>query len=409
MVVTRNQAKKLATAQAESATCSGTPRQLPRLSDVPIDLDEYLRDNPLPASTPTSSYPSLRRDQAPMTSDATDRKVRDPYFREYQLLRHDFSDYSKPLLEMHWDDYIEAVVSLVVNHFPSTYPWDDLTEDCKADISSWALNPKETIEGTHYGCGGTFFAAWVNRFLYENLFSPDCQTKWKGAEWYRFAQLYSDLKKRTHFSVTDAPFLFYNGRSLSARVVIKARGPHVDVRELGSRFHAKFDYIMRNGPRERSAAIHAVAKVIIYAAHFDLYMIGVPFEIIMEFWDPKTRKACGFPYDYHSGSMEYKDLFIAGGKGESLDGMPVEYIRHPRIRSFGRTLRFHFRDNESEGFKGLSFRDPINYLGAMHEEPGRYEGGPLEVVLDITKDQRADQQSSLNPPGPEPSLDLSVN
>ncbi|KAI9155627.1 hypothetical protein HJFPF1_08214 [Paramyrothecium foliicola] len=282
-------------------------------------------------------------------------------------------------VEQTWEPFISAVTS-VGGHFPKTYPWDQLSDTNKAQLSSWVSNPKRYIEGNGTGSGRCFFAACVHHFLYDNLFSIQCLEKWRGEDWFLFGKVQATLRSGVDHEDDFAVF-YHNARHLHAGYLLQHWGPHTDIRKLGELFHQQFDFLLVHGPYGMAKTREAVARMIKKAAQVDLRLLGAQRDMTMQLWDRASGKVKDFPFKLEEGSRIDRRK---RNQLKSIEGRMVDYISAPRIQFWG--IKMIAEQEQLPEWADVDIHgcgDFINSLGSFYHLPGNRNVEPEEPLAVI--------------------------
>ncbi|KEY69007.1 hypothetical protein S7711_10689 [Stachybotrys chartarum IBT 7711] len=301
-----------------------------------------------------------------------DKSERDRWFSK--PFKYDASIYLSLAL---WGNLQVAVAQFVAQAFPRMCRWHLIGETTRARLLAITPQAPYFVEEGVFGGAEVFFTAWIWRILYDDLFSPDCSSKWAGESWVAFGILHRTIGSKNkafpfqrsqanESSPTgdivnkDNPVTlgFHHARHQLARILYMRQGPHtyrdrlvdmmlaeiLPVTELlchpenvvyqdedGKQLSLAEVATPRPPRPSRSVSDNkkALAAVVDSAIEIHLNMISCKKNITVEIRDPATGKGYGFLPD--------KDLMDCIGQGRHTIKplKPVNYVKIPLLRVWG--------------------------------------------------------------------------
>ncbi|CAG9979774.1 unnamed protein product [Clonostachys byssicola] len=227
------------------------------------------------------------------------------------------------------------ISQLVREWMPVRHLWEDLSEESRKEISSWASNAKKYIESNDKFYSNALFKGWIYHLLHENLFSLDCHEKWSSPDWAVFGQLqriYSNHAENSEDADSPSNTRFHNWRRISSGMLFDMHKDswHTEPGRLYSILakHLAPLFLSESRVKAPDHTPHESLEWLVYRAiRLDAQMIHSAISITIEMADPATGKVKDFPFDRKQMLAPSADLTYSH---------VVDFIIEPRITIRGR-------------------------------------------------------------------------
>ncbi|VUC28500.1 unnamed protein product [Clonostachys rosea] len=215
----------------------------------------------------------------------------------------DLRDIQQHGIKRLWSELRCDITLLVKEWMPERYLWEDLSEESRKEISSWASNAKGYIENDQKKYSSALFEAWIFHLLYENLFSLDCHEKWSSPDWAMFGQLQRIYSNHAESSGdADSPFniRFHNWRHISSGMLFDMHKDtwHTEPCRLYGILagHLGPLFLSKSRVRAPDQTSHERLEWLLHTAiKLDALMIHSQISLTMKMRDPATGKVKDFP------------------------------------------------------------------------------------------------------------------
>ncbi|CAG9940373.1 unnamed protein product [Clonostachys rosea f. rosea IK726] len=215
----------------------------------------------------------------------------------------DLRDIRHSNIKQLWASLRRDTTGLVKEWMPERYVREDLSEESRKQISSWASNAKEHIENEQKDHPKALFEGWIFHLLHENLFSLDCHEKWSSPDWAMFGQLQRIFSNHAENSGdAGSPFniRFHNWRHTSSGMLFDMHKDawHTEPGRLYNILAEHLGPLFLSKPRVRAPrqTSHKRLEWLVYRAiKLDALMIHSLISLTMKMRDPATGEVKDFP------------------------------------------------------------------------------------------------------------------
>ncbi|VUC28187.1 unnamed protein product [Clonostachys rosea] len=313
-----------------TASSQPTASALSNSASIPELSATDQRDRPPADSSPAS--PSLPRPGSPSKTakaQAAQPKWNEVYSFDPSLNRgeierweHDAfleGSYQKRDLHHLWDQLNTRMHSFICLVRPRKCMWHLLDDRTKDKLTSFCPIAARIIEDDKKGCHHLMLA-WIWRIVYDNLLSPDCTDKWSNEEWAHLGSFQQSLRKGGLADESN-PFThaYHAAKFSSVRMAYMRFGPHSSVARLEKIILDEFLPMMklRNHPDNQvdisdsepgsepeidpetglcSMLDKLLSRVAQLAVEVDFWILASGKNVKVDFLDPETGAAAGFPF-----------------------------------------------------------------------------------------------------------------
>ena len=288
---------------------------------------------------------------------------------------------------------LERHIGMFIRHsFHSDFPWDTLTETDREWVASWSS--PDTVDYVKLGkgigsCSDDLWAAFIWRFLWDELWSPGCPIdKWVEGPWRSYGETQAAAAGIAEQADADEEVEQWCrvGRYATGRALYSLHGWHSDPLRIAARLGERLQCyrVPIEEEEDPEGEVEDILRQIgNLAVQADFYLQTSMYDVRVDFRLPEMdgSQKWGFPFKADCEYMEPYHKTRQGSKG--WNGFPVLFMCKPLLRVFGDSFDLSNPKNTDDrlGHTGGAFA----FTHVMWPV-GRYEQRvvrePMTVVVD---------------------------